>query len=186
MLTQYLIFLSYVKVLVAQSCPILCDLIDCSLPGSSAHEILQAKRDLSNPGIMLESPTLQADSLSSEPPGQPLNTKDYFMFILALQIKVNYILTFYFVTIYFISGCHFGLLFLLCGVTCFFKKLKQGIGREVFLFYSPEGIISAMHLASKHSIHRTQEMLAISDKIYEVDLVIIRSIIKSLSKDPTE
>ena len=38
-----LIFLSYVKVLVAQSCPILCDLLDYSLPGSSAHEILQAK-----------------------------------------------------------------------------------------------------------------------------------------------
>ena len=29
--------------LVAQSCPILCDLIDCSLPGSSVHGILQAR-----------------------------------------------------------------------------------------------------------------------------------------------
>ena len=28
---------------VAQSCPILCDLIDCSLPGSSVHGIFQAK-----------------------------------------------------------------------------------------------------------------------------------------------
>ena len=30
------------KVLVAQSCPILCDPIDCSPPGSSVHGILQA------------------------------------------------------------------------------------------------------------------------------------------------
>ena len=28
---------------VAQSCPTLCDPIDCSLPGSSVHEILQAR-----------------------------------------------------------------------------------------------------------------------------------------------
>ena len=32
-----------VKVLVAQSCLILCDPMDCSLPGSSAHRILQAR-----------------------------------------------------------------------------------------------------------------------------------------------
>ena len=30
------------KVLVAQSCPTLCDLVDCSPPGSSVHGILQA------------------------------------------------------------------------------------------------------------------------------------------------
>ena len=30
------------KCLVAQSCPGLCDPMDCSLPGSSAHGILQA------------------------------------------------------------------------------------------------------------------------------------------------
>ena len=28
---------------VAQSCPILCDPMDCSLPGSSVHEIFQAR-----------------------------------------------------------------------------------------------------------------------------------------------
>ena len=28
---------------VAQSCPTLCDPMDCSLPGSSAHGILQAR-----------------------------------------------------------------------------------------------------------------------------------------------
>ena len=32
-----------VSVLLAQSCPTLCDPIDCSLPGSSVHGILQAR-----------------------------------------------------------------------------------------------------------------------------------------------
>ena len=32
-----------VKVLIAQSCPTLCDPIDCSPPGSSAHRILQGR-----------------------------------------------------------------------------------------------------------------------------------------------
>ena len=31
------------EVKVAQSCPTLCGPMDCSLPGSSVHEILQAK-----------------------------------------------------------------------------------------------------------------------------------------------
>ena len=31
------------KVLVAQSCPTLCKSMDCSLPGSSVHEILQTR-----------------------------------------------------------------------------------------------------------------------------------------------
>ena len=33
----------YIVVLVVQSCPTLCDPMDCSLPGSSVHEILQAR-----------------------------------------------------------------------------------------------------------------------------------------------
>ena len=58
--------------LVAQSCPTLCDPMDCSLPGSSVHGILQARilqcvaisfsRDLLDPGIKPGSPALQADS----------------------------------------------------------------------------------------------------------------------------
>ena len=50
-----------VKVLVAQSCLTLCNLMDFSLPGSSVHGILQARilewvaipspEDLPNPGI---------------------------------------------------------------------------------------------------------------------------------------
>ena len=35
---------SEVKVLVAQSCQTLCDPMDCSPPGSSAHRILQGRR----------------------------------------------------------------------------------------------------------------------------------------------
>ena len=69
-----------VKVLVTQSCPTLCDPMDCSPPGFSVQGILQATilewvaisffRDLPHPGIEFESPALQADSLLSEPPGK--------------------------------------------------------------------------------------------------------------------
>ena len=53
--------------------------MDCSLPGSSAHGILQARilewipspGDLPDPGIELGSPALQVDSLPTEPPGKP-------------------------------------------------------------------------------------------------------------------
>ena len=61
---------------VAQSCPALCDPVDCSPPDSSVHGILQARilewiaisfsGDLSDPGIKPGSPALQADSLPSE------------------------------------------------------------------------------------------------------------------------
>ena len=67
-------------VLVAQSCPTLCDPMDCSLPTSSVYGILQARilewidipfsRGSSRPRIELRSPTLQADALPSEPPGK--------------------------------------------------------------------------------------------------------------------
>ena len=57
--------------------------MDCSLPGSSVHGILQARilesvsipfsRGSSQPRIEPMSPTLQADSLPSEPPRKPKN-----------------------------------------------------------------------------------------------------------------
>ena len=60
------------------SCPALCDLMDCSPPDSSVHEILQARilewitvpfsRGLTHPGMEHRSLALQADSLASEPP----------------------------------------------------------------------------------------------------------------------
>ena len=67
-----------VKVLVTQSCPTLDNPMDCSLPGSSVHGILQARilqwvaipspKDLPNPGIQPGFPALQVDSLLFEPP----------------------------------------------------------------------------------------------------------------------
>ena len=65
---------------VAQSCPTLCDRMDCSLPGFSVHGIFQARvlewvaisfsRDLPDPGIKPGSPALRADALPSEAPGK--------------------------------------------------------------------------------------------------------------------
>ena len=70
----------HLKVLVAQSRLILCDPVNCSLPGSLVPGILQARilewaaipffGDLPNPGIEPGSLALQADSLPSEPPGK--------------------------------------------------------------------------------------------------------------------
>ena len=72
------------KVLVTQSCPPLCNPMDCSPPGSSVHGIFQEEYqsglpcpppgDLPTPGIDSRSPALQADSLSSESPGKHKNT----------------------------------------------------------------------------------------------------------------
>ena len=59
-----------------------CEPVDCSQPGSSAHGDSPDKNaamgchahlqgDLPDPGIEPGSPALQADSLLSEPPGKP-------------------------------------------------------------------------------------------------------------------
>ena len=68
-----------VCVLVALLCLIFCDPVDSNPPDSSVLGILQARilewvaipfsKDLPNPGIEPRSPTLQADSSWSEPPG---------------------------------------------------------------------------------------------------------------------
>ena len=68
------------KVKVTQLCLTLLDPMDCSLPGSSVHGILQTRilewlailfsRESSHPGIKFRSPALQADSVPSEPPGK--------------------------------------------------------------------------------------------------------------------
>ena len=67
--------------LLAQSCPTLCDSMDCSLPGSSVHGIFQARGleyvaisssgDLPHPGIEPESPALAGRFFTTEPPGKP-------------------------------------------------------------------------------------------------------------------
>ena len=70
-----------VKVKATEWCLTLCDPMDCTPPGSSAHEILQQEYcnglpfpspgDLANPGIKPGSPALQADSLPTESEGKP-------------------------------------------------------------------------------------------------------------------
>ena len=67
---------------VAQSCPTVCDPIDCSLRGSFIHGIFQERvlewlpfpspGNLPNPGIKAGSPALQADALPSELPRKPI------------------------------------------------------------------------------------------------------------------
>ena len=62
--------------------------MDCSLPGSSVHGILQARNwsglpfpspgDLPDPGIEPRSPTLQADALLSEPAGKSKSLLSHF------------------------------------------------------------------------------------------------------------
>ena len=69
-----------VKVLVFQSCPTLCNPMDCSLADSSVHGILQARilewvamffsRGSSQPRDQTGSPALLADSLPTEPLGK--------------------------------------------------------------------------------------------------------------------
>ena len=73
-ITTYFFYNWKVKVVIA-----LCDPMACSPPSSSVHGILQARILVwvaipfsSNPGIDPRSPTLQADSLPSEPPEKPL------------------------------------------------------------------------------------------------------------------
>ena len=68
------------EALVAQSCLALCEPADCILPVSSARGISQARissglpfsspGNLPDPGVKPRSPTLQADSLLSEPQGE--------------------------------------------------------------------------------------------------------------------
>ena len=62
-----------------QLCLILCDPMDYTVHGILQARILEwvavpFSRDLPNPGIQPRSPTLQADSLPTEPPGKPKNT----------------------------------------------------------------------------------------------------------------
>ena len=67
----------YEKVLLAQSCPILCDTMDYSTPPPTRSLCpwdywsglpFSSPGDLPNPGIKPRSPALQADSLPPEPP----------------------------------------------------------------------------------------------------------------------
>ena len=63
------------SVLVTQSCPTLCNPMNCSPPGSSVHGILQARilEWVAMPSSRGEhrSPAMQADSFLSEPAESP-------------------------------------------------------------------------------------------------------------------
>ena len=69
---------------VAQSCPTLCDPVDCSPPGSSVHGILQVRilewvtisfsRGSSQPRDQTQVSCI-AGALTSEPPGKPIKVK---------------------------------------------------------------------------------------------------------------
>ena len=65
----------------AQSCPTLCNSMDCNPPGSSVHGIFQARilegvaisysKDLPAPGIKPASPELAGGFFTTELPGKP-------------------------------------------------------------------------------------------------------------------
>ena len=78
-------------------CPTLYDPVVCSLPGSSIHGILQARilewvaisfsRGPSQPGDRTRSPALEADALTSEPPGKPMNySSDRFLCMVHMPV----------------------------------------------------------------------------------------------------
>ena len=82
---KLLLFSRWSESEVAQSCPTVCDPMDCSLSGSFIHDIFQARvlervaisfsRDVPNPGIKPRSLELQADALPSELPGKLIHLK---------------------------------------------------------------------------------------------------------------
>ena len=64
---------------VTQSCPALCDPMDCTVYGIIQARTLEwvvvpSLGDLPDPGIEPRSPAFQEDSLLSEPPEKPKNT----------------------------------------------------------------------------------------------------------------
>ena len=82
-----------------QSCPTLCNPMDCSPPDSSVHRILQARilewvacpppGDLPDPGIKLESPALPADSLPLSHQQSPFQNILILKTSLGFQVKCS-------------------------------------------------------------------------------------------------
>ena len=75
--------------LVAQSCPTLCNPLNCNPPSPSLHGDCLGKntgsglprpppRDLPNPGVEPRSPALQADSLPSNPTREAPQNMEHF------------------------------------------------------------------------------------------------------------
>ena len=81
---------------VAWSCPVLCDPMDCSPPGSSAHGIFQAKIPkcfaIPSPGDLLPNPGMEPTwFFATELPGKPvLWPTQYYCFDLLVFIGNNF------------------------------------------------------------------------------------------------
>ena len=125
-----------VKVLVTQFYPTLCNPIDYSTPGSSVHGILQARilewvtisysRGSSPLGIEPGSPVLQADSLLSEPPGEP-NTGYKHPSFNTDQWQTNYSAC---VTMYNQNSCQ-------CHTMFLYNSWQEGARKLIWLFTEP-------------------------------------------------
>ena len=103
----------YVCAKLLHSCPPFGNPVDCNPPGSSVHGNLQARilewvaisfpcrvscgdpnpnpspADLPHPGIEPGSPSLQTDSLLSEPPGKPSPTDSFVFFSVSLSLLLG-------------------------------------------------------------------------------------------------
>ena len=86
------------KIIVAQSCPTLCDPMNCiahQAPLSIEFSRQEYRSgwpcpppgDLPNPGIEPGSPALQADSFQSEPPGKPWSILEYNQLINNVRVS---------------------------------------------------------------------------------------------------
>ena len=83
---------SEVKVLITQLCLILCKPMDCSLPGSSVHGILQARvlEWVAIPFSQRSNPVLlNCRQILSEPPGSPFITTTVFLNLLKKKYSKN-------------------------------------------------------------------------------------------------
>ena len=91
------------RCLVAKSSPILCDPLDCSLPGSSVHGIFQARiqewvafpspGDLPHPGIKPmspASPALPSGFFTATQPGKPILSTDPCTCFLLIHVPILY------------------------------------------------------------------------------------------------
>ena len=91
-----------------QSCPALGNPMACNPPGSSVKEFSRQEYwsvlpcpppgNLSDPGIEPTSPALQADSLSTEPPGKPIQMIIIISINASLK-KLKYSVHFYFLAL---------------------------------------------------------------------------------------
>ena len=59
-------------VLVPQSCPTLCNAMDCSLPGSSVHKRVVTMRIAAAAAKSLQSCPTLCDPIDGSPPGSPV------------------------------------------------------------------------------------------------------------------